>query len=99
MDLFGSYCLLMTITASLLIMIYSVTLWHNWRGSNFKFIYLIVGILTLNNLALLAFAFADYKIFAKDDIKPSYVWILSLAGGGSDLALCVSHILLALKYR
>lgn len=99
METFGFYLLLMTITALVLIIIYSATLWNNNRGSNFKFINLIVGILTLNNFALLAFAFADYKIFVKENFNPLYVWTLSIAGGGSDLSLCLAHIILALQYR
>ena len=62
MNLFIFYLLLMTITASLLIIMYMASLWKNCKGTKFNFIYLIVGILLLNNIALLAFAFADYQL-------------------------------------
>ena len=99
MDLFNFYLLLITFTASLLILMYSAILWKNWKGSKFKFIYLIVGILLLGNIALLTFVLADYKLFLMEEFKPVYVWMLSLGNGVSDLALCVSHVLLAFKYR
>ena len=99
MNLFIFYLLLMTITASLLIIMYMASLWKNCKGTKFNFIYLIVGILLLNNIFLLAFAFADYQIFVLYNIQPLYVWMLSLFGGTCDLFLCISHILLALKYR
>jgi hypothetical protein len=62
MNLDSFYLLLMTITASLLIIMYTASLWKNFKGTKFNFIYLIVGILLLNNIALLAFAFADYQL-------------------------------------
>jgi len=99
MDLYSFYLLLITVSALVLIMMYTTTLWHNWNGSKFNFIYSIAGILLLNNIALLAFVFASYQQNQSSDIELVYVWMGSLANGNSDLTLCMSHIFLALKYR
>jgi hypothetical protein len=99
MNLFIFYLLLMTITASLLIIMNMASLWKNCKGTKFNFIYSIVGLLLLNNIALLALAFADYQIYVLYNIQPLYVWMFSLTDGTNNLTLCISHVLLALKYR
>ena len=99
MELFNFYLLIVALTATLLIIVYTVTLWRDCKGSNYKFINLIVVILLLGNICFLTIAFTEFKLFVLNEIKPVYVWMLSLCSGGSDLALCLSHILLAFKYR
>ena len=71
--------LITVVTGSLLIVMYLATMWRNYLGSNFKSIYFITGILLLSNRAALAFYNSYYKLFYKNDIKPSSVWVLSLA--------------------
>jgi hypothetical protein len=99
MDLYSFYLLLITVSAFVLVIMYTTTLWQNWKGFKFNFIYSIAGILLLNNIALLAFVFASYQQNQSSDVELAYVWLGSLALGISDLTLCVSHIFLALKYR
>jgi hypothetical protein len=99
MELFGWYLLVMVVSSSLLIAMYSGILWRNWSGAKFSFIYLLGGIFLANNVALLTFAFADYEVYVRKNVSASYVWIVALLNGLMDLALCVSHCILAFRYR
>jgi len=99
MELYYIYLIIVALTSALLIIIYSITLWHNLKGSNFKFINNIVIILILGNICFFTVAFTQYEINVRNQIKSVYVWLLAICNGGSDLALCLSHILLAYKFR
>jgi hypothetical protein len=99
MELLGWYLLLMVVSSSLLIAMFLGILWCNWVGAKFGFIYLLAGILLANNVALLTFAFADYEVFVRHNASPGFVWVLALFSGLMDLALCVSHCILAFRYR
>ena len=50
-------------TAVILILLYSGVLWHTFRGSKFRFVYMIATLLILSNVLLIVHAFKiiEYK--------------------------------------
>ena len=99
MELYGYYLLEEAVTSSLLILMYLLVLWHNFRGSKFTFVYLLVSCFLVANCFLLANSESSYVVDIKREVTAFYVWDWGVSIGGTDLGLCVSHLLLAFKYR
>ena len=87
------------VTSALLIPTYILILWHNWKGSQFTFIYLVVSFFLVANCSLLAVTQAGHSIFDKNNLTAFYLWDFGINAGLVDLGLCVSHLLLAFQYR
>jgi hypothetical protein len=98
MDLFGYRLLTEFVTAVILLLLYSGVLWHTFRGSKFTFIYMLVTLLILVNVSLIAVAIDIKRIFSIGGTFMEIV-VLVLSTGLYDLTQCVSHLLLAFKYR
>jgi len=99
MDLLTYYLLLITVTASVLVIMYTIIIWVNFKGSKFNFVYLQAGLLLLNNALWLVYVFTGYQVAYKNGTSSAYIWTQAIAVGSTDLTFSVSHILLALKYR
>ena len=103
MKLFGYYLLTKVSTAIILILLYSGVLWHTFRGSKFTFIYMIVTLLILANVSLIVNAdeskrvYIDHSRHDNDTFMDAVVYALAI--GLYDLTQCVSHLLIAFRYR
>ena len=86
-------------TAVIPIPLLSGVLWHTFRGSKFTFVYMIATLLLLANVSLLAIAFENKRVSSRDQVTNTEYWVVWLSSGLNDLAQCVSHLLLAFKYR
>jgi hypothetical protein len=72
---------------------------HALRGSRYKLLLLLLGLLLLNNLTLAVFAFADYKFFDQGVTSLLYILCISIGLTLLDLTVTTSHLLLAFQYR
>ncbi len=85
-------------TAVILLLLYFGVLWHTFRGSKFTFFYMLVTWLIFTNFSLIANAIA-YKRALESGYTLTEAMVLELSGGLYDLTQCVSHLLLAFRYR
>ena len=63
MDLFSVYLLLWLVAALLLIALYVATLVHNFFGSNYKKLSVMMGLLLLSNVSSILIIYMDYQLF------------------------------------
>jgi hypothetical protein len=82
----------------ILILLYSGVLWHTFRGSKFTFVYIIATLLILANFSLIVTVIDDKWSFTGRFTTMDTV-VSSLLNGLYGLTQCVSHLLLAFKYR
>ena len=99
MKFFGYYLLTEFSPAVILLLLYSGVLWHTFRGSKFTFVYMLVTWLILTNVSLIASALAYKRYLSSGHLTITEAMVLELSGGLYDLTQCVSHLLLAFKYR
>ncbi len=86
-------------TAVILILLYSGVIWHTLRGSKFTFVYIIVTLLILANVSLIVMSIEDKKFSSSGHLLLMDYVLYSLSSGLYDLTQCISHLLLAFKYR
>ena len=99
MTILETQCIFGMVSSSLLILMYTKTLFSAYTGSKYKFVVRILVMLLLSNVGTLTGAVADYMFFLKKDYKLGYVWMLALAVALQDSMFCISHWLLAAKYK
>ncbi len=99
MEIFGYIIITELSTAVILIPLYSGVLWHTFRGSKFTFIYMIATLLILANASLLVYAFVNKGAYSRHQVTLMESLVIRLSVSLYDLTQCVSHLLLAFKYR
>jgi predicted membrane chloride channel (bestrophin family) len=98
MDITSIYLIMMFCASIVLIVLYVGTLLHNFNGSNFKLISVVLGMLLLSNVATIFITWADYELLQKDNSKPVYVWMLGIAYSMQDTPFSVVHLVMAFEY-
>jgi len=99
MEFLGYLILTKFSTAVILILLYSGVLWQTFRGNKFTFVYRIVTLLILANFSLIVSAIDNYRFSSSGQFKFMDYVVLILSGWLNDSTQCVSHLLLAFKYR
>ena len=66
MELFTFYLIVMAVTSVVLLVLYSVITVHALRGSKFKLLLLLLGLLLSYNISLAAFTYAAYMFIEQN---------------------------------
>ena len=65
MEIFAIYLVLMFGASTALIALYVVTLLHNLKGSNYKLLSIMLGMLLVSNIATIFITWANYELMLK----------------------------------
>ena len=98
MKFYGYLILTEFSTALILILLYFGVLWHTFKGSKFTFVYIVVTLLILSNISLIMIVIDDKWSFTGQYTLMEAI-VKAPSSGLNDLTQCVSHLLLAFKYR
>lgn len=98
MELFPAYLLLMLVASLILIALYVFTLVHNFMGSNYKKLSILMALLLLSNVGTILIDYADYQLMKIESLKLSYVWLLGIAYSLQDATFSVVHFVMAFEY-
>ena len=67
MEIFAIYLVLMFGASTALIVLYVATLLHNLKGSNYKLLSIMLGMLLVSNIATIFITWADYELMQKQN--------------------------------
>lgn len=97
--LLNFYLIFTLVGSALLILGYLWTLIHTICGSKYKFVIELLIMLVLSNAGTILMVYTNFQLFAITDKSETFVWLLGLSIFVQDCMFCVSHLMLAHKYR
>ena len=87
------------ICSTILIGMYSRTLYHAVKGSKYKFIMKSVGALIASNVGTLMIVIANYELFVVGKASVGICWLLGLGFLLQDSTFNLVHFMMAQKYQ
>lgn len=67
MEIFAIYLVLMFGASTALIVLYVATLLHNLKGSNYKLLSIMLGMLLISNIATIFITWSNYELMLKQN--------------------------------
>ena len=73
--------------------------WHTFKGSKFKFVYMLITLLILANVSIIAAGIVTLRNYPSDQPTLMGAAVFALSSGLFDFSMCVSHLLLAFQRK